>query len=117
MKIELFSLLVSIIFLAVVLVQVWRQRLKEAYALLWILIGAGFMVVSLFHGLLKWISDVIGIVYPPATLFLLLSAGIFLILFQYSLILSRRTEEVKRLTQELALLEERLRRLEKRGDE
>ena len=34
MKIELFSLLVSIIFLAVVLVQVWRQRLKEAYALL-----------------------------------------------------------------------------------
>ena len=62
-------------------------------------------------------SDVIGIVYPPATLFLLLSAGIFLILFQYSLILSRRTEEVKRLTQELALLEERLRRLEKRGDE
>ena len=96
MKIELFSLLVSIIFLAVVLVQVWRQRLKEAYALLWILIGAGFQVVSLF---------------------LLFAAGIFLILFQYSLILSRRTEEVMRLTQQLALLEERLRRLEKRGDE
>lgn len=112
-KIQLFSTGFSLLFLALILWQLWRQRIKEAYALLWLLAGMVFLVFSIFTNLLSVISGIIGIAYPPATLFLILITFIFLILFQYSIVLSKRAEEVKKLTQSIALLEERLRNLEK----
>lgn len=112
-KIQIVSLLGSIIFIYIVLHQVWRQRLKEAYALLWVMTGIAFMVVSIWTNILKIISDLIGIVYPPATLFLLMLMGILFIIFQYSLVLSKRAEEMKRLTQWIAILEDRIVKLEK----
>lgn len=114
-KIQIVSLCGSMIFLYIVLHQVWRQRLKEAYALLWVLTGILFLVVSIWTNVLKIISDMIGIVYPPATLFLLMLMGILFIIFQYSLVLSKRGEEIKRLTQKTAILEDRIDRLEKTG--
>jgi hypothetical protein len=59
------------------------------------------------------ISKVIGIYYPPATLFLALLFGIILLLFQHVLILSRNQEKISRLTQEIAILKNKLEKLEK----
>lgn len=111
-SIQIFSMIGSLLFLALLCYQLWKQRLKEAYAILWLAAGVVFLIFSVFTELLSIISRLIGIVYPPATLFLILITFIFLILFQYSLVLSKRAEEVKKLTQHAALLEERIRRLE-----
>ena len=54
----------------------------------------------------------IGIYYAPSALLLVMCTGAFLILFQFSIVLSNRTREVKMLAQSLALLEERVRQLE-----
>ena len=111
--IQLISLAGSIVFLLMIVLCVRQKKLKEAYALLWLLIGIVMLVISLKPELLRWISEWMGIVYPPATLFLLLLCGVLVILFQYSLLLSRNQERISRLTQEIALLQNELEKLKK----
>jgi len=114
-RIQIISLLGSVLFLLGILECVRRQLLKEAYALLWLALGGGFLVLSAFPGLLE-LARHIGILYAPAALFLFLIFGIILILIQYSVVLSRRTEQIKTLTQETALLRHRIEQLEKNAD-
>ena len=111
-----YSLAGSLIFLLMVLDSVRRQRLREAYALIWIFLAVGMILISLWTDILKFISDILGILYPPATLFLLLLVGILLLLFQYSIVISMHHERILRLTQEIALLKEKLNRTEKTNE-
>jgi len=111
-RIQILSLIGSILFLVGILECVRRQLLKESYALLWLALGGGFMILSAFPGLLE-LARHIGIIYAPAALFLFLIFGIILILIQYSVVLSRRTEQLKALTQEMALLRRQVEELEK----
>lgn len=104
----------SIAFLLVVLEAVRRRRLKEAYSLLWLFLGLVFLTLALWRKGLEFISTSIGIYYAPSTLFLFMICAIFLILFQYSILLTRRSEDMRRLTQESALAEERIRALERK---
>ena len=111
--IQIVSTLGSIIFLIIILWSVRQKKLKEAYAMLWLMTGAGMLAVSIVPNILHWISRLLGIVYPPATLFLLLLCGVIVILFQYSLLLSRNQERISRLTQEIALLKNELEKLKR----
>lgn len=92
-QIQWVSLAGSLIFLLIVLDAVRKQKLREAYSLLWIVITIGMIVVSIRMDLLRFFSDLLGIVYPPATLFLLLCVGICLLLFQYSIVISLHNEK------------------------
>ena len=114
--VQWYSLAGSLIFLLMVLDSVRRQRLREAYALIWIFLAVGMILISLWTDILKLISDILGILYPPATLFLLLLVGILLLLFQYSIVISMHHERILRLTQEIALLKEKLNRTEKTNE-
>ena len=114
--VQWYSLAGSLIFLLMVLDSVRRQRLREAYALIWIFLAVGMILISLWTDILKFISDTLGILYPPATLFLLLLVGILLLLFQYSIVISMHHERILRLTQEIALLKEKLNRTEKTNE-
>ena len=114
--VQWYSLAGSLIFLLMVLDSVRRQRLREAYALIWIYLAVGMILISLWTDILKFISDILGILYPPATLFLLLLVGILLLLFQYSIVISMHHERILRLTQEIALLKEKLNRTEKTNE-
>ena len=110
---QILSILGSIIFLLIIIWSVRQKKLKEAYAILWILIGTGMLFVSIVPNILRVVSNLLGIVYPPATLFLLLLCSVFVILFQYSLLLSRNQERISRLTQEIALLKNELEKLKR----
>lgn len=107
-KIQLICLCGSIIYLLIILWSVRQRRLKEAYALLWVLSGIVLIIFSIWMNCLRMISDWIGIVYPPTTLFLLMFGGMVVVLFQYSLVLSRNQERISRLAQEIALLKEKI---------
>lgn len=111
-KIQIVSLAGSLLYIGMVSYCVWKAKLNEAYALLWLLFGVFFLSVSLWMPLLTFISALVGIVYPPATLFLIMLISVILILFQYSIVLSRRAEDVRNIVQEMSILEERLRKLE-----
>ena len=106
----------SVVFLLLILWSVRQKKLKEAYAILWVLIGLMLLGISLFPSVLHLISQHIGIVYPPATLFLLLLCGVIAILFQYAQLLSKNQERISRLTQEIALLKQELASLKEKLD-
>ena len=113
-KIQLISTIGSICFLLIIFYSVRQKKLKEAYAILWIFSGLIMLMLSVWTDCLRTISELIGIIYPPATLFLFIVCGIILILFQYSLLLSKNQERISRLAQEIALLKAEIEKLRKK---
>ncbi len=107
-KIQIIALGGSVLFLLFIFELIRRKKLLEAYALIWFLMGAVFIFISVFTNLLIKFSTFIGIYYPPATLFLLLIIGIIMILVQLSIIISKQNKNIKDLTQKVAVLEKKI---------
>ena len=81
-----------------------RQKLREKYAVLWIVIGIGTLLLSAFPSLLEKASGLIGIQVPANLLFimtLILLVGVCLHLSREQ---SQAEDEVRILCEELALL-------------
>jgi len=88
------------------------QRLKEEYSLLWIFFSLVFMVFSFWREGLDYVSEFLGVAYPPAALFMILLMAIFLILIEFSIIISKLADKNKSLAQEIGLLKHRLENVE-----
>ena len=96
--------------LLVVFELIRSRRLRERYALLWLLTGVVLLVLSLWRGGLNTIAGWFGISgYPPAILFAVGILFILLVLLHYSTVISRLSDQSTILAQRLALLEERFR--------
>ena len=103
----------SVLLILVVLELIRSRRLRERYALLWLLTGVVLLALSLWRSGLNTIAGWLGVgTYPPAILFAAAVLFIILVLLHYSTVLSRLTDENVVLAQRLGLLDERLRRLE-----
>ena len=112
-KIQIISIAGSLIFTFLILELIRRKKLKEAYALIWGVMSILFMVLACWMDGLGYVSRLIGIIYAPATLFLVLLVTVILILIQFSVIISSQVDKIKNLGQELALLKEKLSKLDK----
>ena len=87
-----------------ILVLLRRRQLRGKYALLWTGLAVSLGVLGLFPGLLTWVSEAVGIYYPPA-LFLLVCVGfLFAVVIQFSWELSRLEDRSRVLAEELAIL-------------
>ena len=107
-RLNVIACVVSVFFLWFIIESVRKQRLKEAYSLIWLSMGVVFLVISIWQKALDRISSFVGIYYSPAMLFLVLIVMILLILIQYSIVISRQTEKIKTLIQESALLKKKI---------
>ena len=104
----------SLVLLLVVFELIRSRRLRERYALLWLLTGIVLLVLSLWRGGLNTMADWIGIeTYPPSVLFAIGLLFVLVVLLHYSTVLSRLDDENVRLAQEVALIRARLRELER----
>ena len=88
------------------------RKLKEEFALLWLLTAVVLVLAPLFIDYLDMVAHALGIEYPPAFIFVLAIISVLLILFQFSMRLSHFSDQIKALTQELALLRARLESIE-----
>jgi hypothetical protein len=99
----------SVLLVLVVLELIRKRRLKERYALLWLLTGIALLVLSLWRGGLNTIAGWLGVqTYPPAVLFAVATFFILLVLLDYSTVISKLVDQNVILAQRLAILEERL---------
>lgn len=89
-----------------------RGRIKERYALWWIAAALGAFLVGVVPRVIVWISHLIGVQFLT-TIVLLLFGFLLTTVLGFSIALSRLSERNRRLAQEAALLEERVRRIEK----
>lgn len=98
--------LCSLALIAVILWMCRKNVIKEKYALLWLPLGLGFFVAGVFPELLLWISGALHLHYMTVVVL-----GIILlftnILLYFTMRMSQLREDVKRLSQELALTQAR----------
>ena len=102
----------SLVLLIAVLELVRRRRLREKYALLWILTAIVLLVLSVWRGAVTSIATTLGVSYGPTVLFAVGALFVLVVLLHYSTVISALTDRTVALSQQLAILEERLRRLE-----
>jgi hypothetical protein len=100
----------SFVLLVVVFELIRSRRLRERYALLWLLTGVVLLALSLWRDGLNTIAGWLGVrSYPPAVLFAVAILFIIAVLLHYSTVISRLSDQNVLLAQKLALLEEELR--------
>lgn len=104
-------LLVALISMVSVLVVVRSGRLREKYAALWLIVGLAIVVVTIWPGLLAMVASLLGVVLPSNLLFFLAILLLFGVSLHLSLEVSKLEDETRTLSEEVALLDERVRRL------
>lgn len=103
-----FAVLGSISLLFLILKLIIGGHLKVGYSLLWLFLVGLTLIFSVFSELLFFFSQVIGIFYAPASLFLIAISNLLLISVHYSVALTKQERKVKELAQELALVKDQL---------
>jgi len=111
-QIQIVAIAVSLLLFLFIMYLIRSQRLKEEYSLLWIFFSLVFMVFSFWREGLDYVSEFLGVAYPPAALFMILLMAIFLILIEFSIIISKLADKNKSLAQEIGLLKHRLENVE-----
>ena len=109
-KVTIAATIASLVLLLVVFELIRSRRLRERYALLWLLTGLLLTVLSAWRDGLNTIAGWFGIrSYPPAVLFAVGILFILAVLLHYSTVISRLSDQNVVLAQRLALLEGELR--------
>ena len=90
-----------------------KETIILKYALLWLVCGGLFVLFLLFPEVVFSASRLIGVANPVNAVFLLFAGFALMMLLSFSSIISKHNGMVRRLTQQLALLENRVRELEK----
>ena len=99
----------SVLLILVVLELIRSGRLRERYALLWLLTAVVLLALSLWRSGLNTIAGWVGIeTYPPAVLFAVGALFVLVVLLHYSTVISKLHDQNSILAQRLALLEQRL---------
>jgi len=100
----------SLLLILIVLELIRGRRLKERYALLWLVTGVVLLVLSAWREGLNTIAGWLGVeTYPPAILFAIATLFIIVVLLHYSTVLSQLDDQNVLLAQRLSLLEEEVR--------
>jgi len=106
LKVSIAATIASLLLLGVVFELIRSRRLRERYALLWVLTGIVLVVLSAWRGGLNTIAGWVGVeTYPPAVLFAVALLFILAVLLHYSTVLSKVSDENVILAQRVALLE------------
>ncbi|MEI7436398.1 MAG: DUF2304 domain-containing protein, partial [bacterium] len=114
-RIRLLMAGVSLMVLLVTVESIRRYRLRERYAIIWVLTGAVIMLCAFFPELLRIFSLWFGMQYVT-TVVAIVFTFLILVAFHFSTALSMARDNLARLAQQSAILETRLNNLEQRLD-
>ena len=110
-RISVIAALASLVLVVVVFELIRSRRLRERYALLWLVTGVTLLVLSMWRGGLNTIAGWFGVTgYPPAVFFAVTSFFVLVVLLHYATVISKLADQNVVLAQRVALLEERLER-------
>ena len=109
LKVSLAATAASLVLVLVVFELIRSRRLRERYALLWLVTGTVLVVLSAWRGGLNTIAGWFGVRgYPPAVLFAVGLLFVIVVLLHYSTVISRLSDQNVILAQRLALLESKI---------
>ncbi len=112
-----------LLFVVIMLLLVWitrqikSRKLELRYTLSWLLLIVALLILVVFPQLLNGLSEVIGVQSPMNTLFLCGFVFSLTIIYTLTAAVSKQSEEIKKLTQKVALLEKKEKDLKTKVDE
>lgn len=110
---QIFLIVCVLLFLGIIIYYLAKKKLNLKYSLTWLAAGLGLLVLAIFPQLVEVIGSWVGIAAPVNTVFLFAGMFMLLIIFTLTMIVSHMNSRIYRLTQMQALLEKRVRELEK----
>jgi hypothetical protein len=112
-RLQVVAILGAVALLLIVLEMVRRRRLMERYALLWLFSAVVILGLAVWQEALNVLARSMGILSAPNALFFVAMAFILLLLLHFSAAMSRLNDQSKVLAQRQAILEQRLREVER----
>lgn len=94
----------ALLILTVIIWMLLSHRLREKYAVLWLVIGLAMVVLTIFPDLLFWLSEVLGVQVPTNLLFVAALALLIGVTLHQSWELSTAEDETRRVAEEVAIL-------------
>jgi hypothetical protein len=113
LRLRLVVALLSFIVLTVTLEAIRIARMQERYAFLWLVTGCVLFIGAVSGDIAALVARVTGMSYG-ATVMVILFSFVMLMLFHFSVALSKLQNKLSRVVREAALAEERLRQVEGR---
>lgn len=96
---------IVVIALCVIVNMIRKKRLELRYALAWLIVGVGILILDCFPSLIDWLAHKLGIASPVNMLFFFGFCFSLMIIFVLTISISRMSIRLKQLAQELALYE------------
>jgi len=109
---KIFVCILGIAVLLYVVNLVRTKKLKEKFALLWLVFATLLVIAPLSIEVVDKVAELVGVDYPPALLFVVGFIIFLLIFFQFSVSISRLNDQLKIIIQEIAILGSRISELE-----
>lgn len=107
-RIQILAILTSLGFLFYIARLIVKGKLREEYAIIWIVCTIILVIFSVWRNGLEVFSKMLGIYEAPNMVFTGAIFAIMIYLLHLSIVLSKVQAQNKKLTQELALLKEKL---------
>jgi hypothetical protein len=108
LQLELEEIAVAVVVCAAIFELVRRKRLMERYAILWLVAGVTVLVLATAQGAIQKLAHDAGVSYTPSALFAISFLFVLVMLVQFSMTISRLSDQNTALAQRLALLQQRL---------
>lgn len=107
-----FALGLTAVVVVFVLLLLRTRRLREKYAAIWLVLAAAVLVLAVFPDLALWVAELVGVETPVNLLFSGAIVVLLSVCIQLSSEVSALEEETRTVAEELALLAERVDRVE-----
>ena len=105
-RLELLVFLITLLNMILIFELVRRRRLKEKYAILWLVVGFAGLLLAPLRNVLDRVANAVGVEYGPALWFLFATVFLLLVCVHLSVEVSHQEEKIRILAEELALLKE-----------
>ena len=103
-RIQIIAIIISILFLVFIGRLIAKGKLREEYAIVWIICTAVFILFSFWRSGLDVVSHLLGVSAPPNIVFIGAITAIFIYLLHLSMVVSKLQAQNRKLAQEIAIL-------------
>ena len=112
-SLQVFLVIAIFIYLAIIINMLRKKNLNLRYTLVWLISALVMLIIAVFPEIINQLARFIGVIDPVNVVFVIEAMFVLLILLSLTAIVSHLNAKSRRLIQAVALLEKRVRELEK----
>lgn len=105
---NIYIIIIGIMLSITILLMVRKDKMHGPYSIWWLLIAISAIILSLFPKISDYIAGWVGIAYPPTIILVLAISLILLKMLSMDMERTKQERKIRRLTQKIAILEDRL---------